>query len=393
MLFIGSMINLTIYFFSEREIRWSLDHLIVTEGHEEEEEVLDPSPPNILTLFSPTYQRNDYYVFTYDSDGQEVSMRTNRGSGVPARGVRESAESVRSLRPDYGRYGVFYYQKTAREDGGTVLALMNTTGIVYTRMRLTYISFAIGLTGLLVTFFLARMFSDRVVDTELENTRRQEQFITNASHELKTPLSVIRANTEMQELLGGENEWTQSTIRQVDRMDGLIRNLVMIAKTREQEDQNAVREHVDATAAVRESVASFETVAAKEGLTLTLDLEEGVALITDGAKLRQLTSILVDNAIKYCDEGGTVRVALETVHKGKSVRLTVSNDYREGESVDCKRFFDRFYRADTSHNTDRGGYGIGLSIAESICAQSGGSIRAEWKAGVISFICLLASRP
>ena len=100
-------------------------------------------------------------------------------------------------------------------------------------------------------------------------------------------------------------------------------------------------------------------------------------------------TILLDNAVKYCDENGSIFVGLEGHKKG--IRLTVSNSYADGKDIDCKRFFDRFYREDNSRNIDTGGYGIGLSIAESICGQYGGDIQAQWQNGRISFVCCLIS--
>ena len=97
---------------------------------------------------------------------------------------------------------------------------------------------------------------------------------------------------------------------------------------------------------------------------------------------------MIDNAIKYCDEAGKVEVELNQTKKNR-IKLTVANSYAEGKDVDYNMFFDRFYREDKSHNIDKGGYGIGLSIAESICRQYGGSIKANWKDGIISFICQL----
>ena len=104
--------------------------------------------------------------------------------------------------------------------------------------------------------------------------------------------------------------------------------------------------------------------------------------------IRQLATLLLDNAVKYCDQGGTITIALDE-GRGKSVRLTVSNTYAEGADTDTTRFFDRFYRKDESHNVDRGGYGIGLSIAESLLTGYNGTLDASWKDGVITFTCVL----
>ena len=112
-----------------------------------------------------------------------------------------------------------------------------------------------------------------------------------------------------------------------------------------------------------------------------------MTITADASKIMQLTTILLDNAIKYCDSEGTVRVELVSQRRG--LRLTVSNSYKDGANVDFNKFFERFYREDKSHNIDKGGYGIGLSIAENICRQYSGDIRAAWKNGEISFICTL----
>ena len=111
-------------------------------------------------------------------------------------------------------------------------------------------------------------------------------------------------------------------------------------------------------------------------------------MTADASKIMQLATLLVDNAIKYCDENGSVKVELSQVRKG-TVRLVVTNSYKNGANVDYNKFFERFYREDKSHNIDKGGYGIGLSIAENICRQYRGSINATWKNGEISFVCLL----
>ena len=227
----------------------------------------------------------------------------------------------------------------------------------------------------------------KLIQPEIENSRRQKQFITNASHELKTPLAVIRANTELLEVTEGENEWTRSTLNQVDHMSGLIQNLVLISKAQEREDTSILSE-IDASGIVKQTISSFEPLAKNKGKELESKVDDNVSVVADESKLRQLTTILLDNAIKYCDDGGKISVALSQLKRGKNkIRLVVSNNYAEGEKIDCNRFFDRFYREDQSHNIDKGGYGIGLSIAESICKQYGGSIRAMFKDGIICFIC------
>jgi signal transduction histidine kinase len=175
-------------------------------------------------------------------------------------------------------------------------------------------------------------------------------------------------------------------MRQVDRMSGLIGNLVQIARAEERADKSRMTS-LPLSRCVAETADTFEPVATSDSKKLVREIADDVTIIADEGAMRQLVSLLIDNAIKYCDAGGTVTVHLD--RKGKSARLTVSNDYKDGAGVDYNRFFERFYREDASHNTEKGGYGIGLSIAESIVRQYDGSIGVSWANGVISFTCLL----
>lgn len=140
---------------------------------------------------------------------------------------------------------------------------------------------------------------------------------------------------------------------------------------------------------VEETVKPYESLAQQDKKKLVLEIEPDIRMLADESRIRQLASLLIDNAFKYCDDGGTVIVSLSSLHKGKQVRLVISNSFRSGADLDYSRFFERFYRQDESHNVDKGGYGIGLSIAESIVQQYGGSISVSWKDGMISFTCLL----
>jgi signal transduction histidine kinase len=229
---------------------------------------------------------------------------------------------------------------------------------------------------------------------------KQKQFITNASHELKTPLAVIKANTELQEIMDGETEWTQSTLRQVDRMNGLIANLLQIARAQEKSDGELSQ--VDIAATISETADTFIPVAESEGKRLEKKIPDSLVIRSNDSSIRQLTTLLIDNAIKYCDDGGTIRVGLEQSRRGAA--LTVSNDYAEGASVDYSRFFERFYRQDEARtisaetvsekaadgsqkSTNRNGYGIGLSIAESLVKSLKGTIDVSWSDGRILFTC------
>lgn len=388
-LLVGTLINFLNYMITQREIWWSLEQLTdlqaaVDEPYDESQPF--PDMPSISEVFSSEFRNNTFYILTYDAEGVENSLYTSRGNAYSERVIRENAAEIISIEKSEGRFGMFYYKKTADDDGNSILVIMDSSYVIFARIRLLYASIAVGAISVLAALLLVIRFSGKMIRSEIESSKRQIQFLTNVSHELKTPLAVIRSNAEMEEMTSGETEWTQSTIRQVDRMSGLIGNLVMITKTKEME--KASIKAINASNVVSQTTKEYSAMAESLEKCLQEQIEPEIELSVDESKLRQLAVLLLDNAVKYCDQGGEITVSLERLKKGKNkARLTVSNTYAKGAGIDCSRFFDRFYREDISHNIDTGGYGIGLSIAESICEQFGGSITAQWENGMISFIC------
>ncbi|MDO4620788.1 MAG: HAMP domain-containing sensor histidine kinase [Lachnospiraceae bacterium] len=390
MVFMGSLINLTNYYMTYSQINDILDYLVENNGYVSALE--DGEKEEDFGEFTPEYRYSmRYFSVVFQEDQETVSSAQMRHiAKVSAEeGIEMASRAMRSKK-EYGHVGYYYWKKQMLENKETIVVFLNCQSQVLLYTRILNLTFLIAGAGLLITFAVVAAFSNRIIEPELENMRRQKQFITNASHELKTPLAVIRANTEIEEMMNGETEWTQSTTRQIDRLNGLIQNLVMITRAQEQEDRSEMTS-IDASQAVRETVEPYTSLALQEKKELLLQIQPEVQMLADGSKIRQLTSLLIDNAFKYCDEKGTVSVQFASVRKGKQVRLIVSNSYKDGANVNYSRFFDRFYREDQSHNVDRGGYGIGLSIAESLCQQYGGSITASWKDGMISFTCLLSS--
>ena len=249
--------------------------------------------------------------------------------------------------------------------------------------RVVFASLSLMGIGTILAFCIMRVLSQGVVRSEVKNAERQKQFITNASHELKTPLAVIRANTEMQEMVGGATEWTESTLKQVDRLNGLIANLVMISRA--QENDTGEIKDMDIAAIVRETAQTFTVVAESDNKHFHTEIPDTLMHRCNEGGLRQLLSLLIDNAVKYCDEGGQIGVSLTTAGRGgRWALLQISNDYKDGENTDYNRFFERFYRSDESHNS-KGGYGIGLSVVAELVKNMRGTIDAGWKDGRIIF--------
>ena len=197
-----------------------------------------------------------YFAVIFNADGGAEEVKTGHIAAVDRSQAVELARIARNRGKPIGRFGDYYYENRQRDDGSSIVVILDCTDNVATSRRLLNLSLILIGTGVLLSGIVMRLVAGRVVQSEVRNTENQKAFITNASHELKTPLAVIKANTEILEMMDGENEWTQSTMRQVDRMTGLIQNLVMITRAQEQ-DNRQDRVETDISKAVQETVHTF----------------------------------------------------------------------------------------------------------------------------------------
>ena len=232
----------------------------------------------------------------------------------------------------------------------------------------------------LITVIFA-IASKRAVRPFEINSNRQKQFITDASHELKTPLAIISANAEVLQYKGDGNEWTQNIIDQTKHMGKLINQLLVLAKLDEVQEKSEKQE-ADLKLLLEETIEPFEEVATQKKVTLKLHLEEGVTIRVNREQIAQLVSILTENAAKYVNDGGKIVWRLTKTQHGA---VLVVKNTTEKELPDTKRMFDRFYRSDSSRSSKTGGQGIGLSIAKKIVDSHKGSITAKEGDGMVTF--------
>ena len=324
-----------------------------------------------------------YFYISYDENGDISRIVKNHIGDISNDDTVNLGNIAQKAFLSFGRRGNYYYLRSTNDSGITSVVYLESTEPINQNRRLIFTALTLETLGILITLLIVTALSRRAIAPEIRAAELQKKFITDASHELKTPLAVIKANTEMEEIINGENEWTQSTLRQVDRLNGLIKKLVTIAKFREKERSEVT--NVDISAVVKDAVETFSPVASCGKIELCTSVADEVHMMCAAEDIRQLTSLLVDNAIKYCDENGSVNVELS--NKTRKIILKVSNSYAAGENVDYSKFFDRFYREDKSRNIDKGGYGIGLSIAQEIVNNYKGSIKVSWDNNIISFIC------
>lgn len=369
------------------------------QDSEDDEDITNPTPKENLNDFLKTlfgsgrnilsnkdqWYATRYFSVIFDRQNNVTDIKADRIASVDLQQAKQYALAVSKNTFSFGSIGNYYYQ-VSKQKNRTIVVFVDSTNQIRLTNRILYMALILLGFGSIISFLVLRALSYKVIAPEIRNAEQQKQFITNASHELKTPLAVIKANTQVQEMMNGKDEWSESTMHQVDRMTGLIQNLVTIVRAEEKEDAGD-RTDTDISEAIRDTVKSYAPVAENAGETLNQNIGDGIHMNAVESQIRQLATLLIDNAIKYCDEKGTIDVTV--IQKGRGIRLSVSNSYADGKNVDYSKFFERFYRADQSHNVDKGGYGIGLSIAESLVKQYNGFINASWKDGIITFDCIL----
>lgn len=343
---------------------------------------------SVITGTDGSYIGSDAEHIAAVTEEEAAEMCAEVLSGIKKQGRLKSSDSIYLYKvKEFTGKDMPFMPEVSRDmlDKDTeyrLVLFMDCTNRFYRISSMRTFSFLIGIACFVVFVVLVSVFSKRAIKPVAENYEKQKQFITNAGHELKTPLAVISANAEVMEALGGKNEWTQSTRNQVERLTGLVNDLITIARLDEAAERNdIVMTSFDISAVTKAVAEDMRTVAAQQDKTLETDIAADVSVTGNEKMLRELVSILLDNAVKYCDDGGNIKAELGM--ERNHIRLTVSNTY--AEKTDCTRFFDRFYREDTSHNSEKAGYGIGLSMAETIVKLHKGKITAQQNDGRVCF--------
>ena len=264
-----------------------------------------------------------------------------------------------------------YRYKVYTDSGANAVVFINGAMNKATLLRTLVISAFVLLGCAVLVLLMTILLSRRVVKPVAEAHKKQKQFITDANHELKTPLTLILANLDLAEFELGKNEWLDDIRTEGQRMTELVGQLTALSRIDEGEQRFETSE-LPLSDILSDTVSDFKGLAGERGKSLISDIEADIVCSGNEAMLRRMISVLMDNALKYCDEGGEIRVELK---KKRCTVLTVENSYRDVDSVDLDKLFDRFYRADKAR-TYAGGYGIGLSIAKAAAEKHHGEITA-----------------
>lgn len=318
-----------------------------------------------------------YFTVTVDENGEVTDCDLDRIAAVDEETAEEYTQTAQQKNKTTGFQGIYRYRVTETEDGAKYVFLDCRREISNFRTVLVT-TISVSLLGLAAVFVLVVIFSRMVFRPVEESIQKQKRFITDASHELKTPLTIIDANTEVMEMERGESQWTKSTRKQIQRLSGLVQQLVTLSRLDEEKGLEEKCEF-NLSEAVSECVQPYESLAQTREKNLTLNIEEDITYTGDERSIRQLAGILMDNAVKYSSENGNITLTLKK--KGKKIFLEVYNDADDLPQGKLDVLFERFYRLDSSRNSGTGGSGIGLSVAKAIVQAHKGKITAENKNG------------
>ena len=268
-----------------------------------------------------------------------------------------------------GWEGSLRYQ-VAKTDAGTMVVLVDANRETQQVSRLMMVTGAVFVLCLAVVYVLVRLASKRAIRPFVENVERQQQFIANASHEIKTPLAVLSANTDLLAMMGTEAKFVDSNKRQIKRLNSLVEQMLILSRYDEGEAA-ATKEEVDLVAVTKTIVEEILPVLNEKGLQVEFTGEAQTIITTNKSAMTELIRILLDNAMKY-----TVGEPVITV-EAKRNQLAIGNETEPMTKEQVSQIFDRFYRVDSSRNRTTGGSGLGLSIAQKIAETNDVQLTAE----------------
>ena len=335
----------------------------------------DPQPGRLPGKMSPEapYETR-FFTVTLDGEGNTLAVNTDKIAAVDSGEAENYAASLFRSGKKSGFIENYKYLATDADNGGTMYIFLDCGRSLDTWREFFLASAVVSLAGLCVVFVLVVIFAGIIMRPFAEMYKKQKRFITDASHELKTPLTVIGASCEILEYNSGENEWTATIKEQVGRLTELTNKLVFLSKA-DEGGSRIVMTDFSLSEVAEAAVRPYFAIAGSRGKHLTCDIEKNLSYCGDMGMIRELFCILLDNAFKYSPDGGDVSVTVKSA--GKNKRITVTNSAEGLPRGDLGMLFERFYRLDSSRNSETGGHGIGLSVAQSIVTAHHGKIAAS----------------
>ena len=318
-----------------------------------------------------------FFTVTLSEKGTILRLDTGKIAAIDSEEAAGYAATLYAKKRTHGFIDCYRYQMFQNENSILYIFVNTERELVTFRMSL-FASIGISLLGLLLVFLMVTILSGMLVKPAAESYEKQKRFITDASHEIKTPLTIIDANTEVLEMTGGENQWTKSIRNQIGRLTALTEKLVFLSRM-DEEGTKLEMADFPISDAVLDTAEPFLPLAETRGKKLTIDVQPALSYHGNEGTIRQMVSLLLDNAVKYSTENGEIRLSFH--NHGKNLLLTLWNTTDDMQPGRHTELFDRFYRPDASRNSKTGGHGIGLSVVQAIVMAHKGKITAESQDG------------
>ena len=328
---------------------------------------------------SPMFQLSTFYTVAVAYDGSVIEIRNGQQGVHSDDELKELAEKIIGGNKTKGTDNNLTFYK-ADKQGYTLVVFMDNTVINENAATLFRYTLIFGGIALIAFYFLSVFLARKIVRPLEESYKKQKQFISDAGHELKTPVSVVSANAELLSREIGENQWLQNILYENERMGILVGQLLELART---ESVTPRMEHINFSRLVQGETLPFESVAFEKGLRLICDTEKEITVEGNSSQLKQLVSILLDNGVRHSTDGNAVNLRLTKEH-GFAV-LSVINKGDEIPEEHRQQIFERFYRVDSARNSEDNHYGLGLAIAKSITGAHKGHIEVLCYNSLVEF--------
>lgn len=332
------------------------------------------NPGNDPKRFPNRNQSAVFFVVRVNNSNEIVQIDTSRIVTLTEDEAESIALQVIEKQNDNGKISGFKYSSTS--DGiGKVFVFLDVSYQTYSVLTVLFLSVFIGLICWALMLVLIIFLSKKAIRPIAANIERQKQFVTDAGHEIKTPLAIILANTDALELHNGENKWSKNIRAQTIRLSGLMQNLLTLAKIDESKI-DATKETFSFNEIIEQTSYMFQEMLSPKNLVLQKYYSGETKITANKELISRLVSILLDNAVKYARRDSTIRI--ELFHDERTITLVVINQCDNLPDCLPEKLFDRFYRGDSARTQKSGGYGIGLSAALSIVELHKGNIKARY---------------
>lgn len=343
-----------------------------------EDKINDTNPPTQPWKFKApmnpeTPYSTRFFSLLFDQDGNVIKKDLAHIAAITDDDIAEYISVALKHGEGYGYYSDYKYRVILQENQEYMVVFLDCYQEIHAIRVLALCSFVAMAVCIGLVYILVVIFSKRAIDPVVQSQKQQKQFITDASHELKTPITVIATSLKVLEMEVGQQKWIDKARSQTEKLRELVNSLVTLSRM-DEEDSPLKFEHFSISDALQETVDSFTDYAESNGHALKVTITPDLDFYGDEYAIRQLASILLDNAVKYAAAGSDITFSL--VKNKKHLLLKTSNTCQNLDEDSLRHLFDRFYRPDQSRSHETGGFGIGLSIARSIAEGHKGTIHA-----------------